>query len=305
MNKNYFASNLLLSIAGRFALALILVSPLYAQSETMLQKLQNLKTPYSVNKIKVYYSPGHEKRAVQLRTMIEGAMKFYESKLKVREEVNLAVLSPEHWKQIGLQVPYGVPNASWNIVILPALTDNATTEATLKLKPATSAATLKKIKASGFTFEEGAIRSVDLLGLHELGHLYTLKYGINTANKWFSEFLATYFAYSYLSQKDPKSARLWEAMSDAYADVIQPKYTSLADFERLYFGVGLDNYGWYQAKFLLKGAQLYKEDKLKFLAEVRKAFPASEKEPIPLEVALERLEKIDPGFIAWSKDLKK
>lgn len=304
MKKIYFINNLLLSIASIFVLVLVLASSLYAQNETVLQKVQNLNTPYSVNKIKVYYSPGYEKRALELRGMIEDAMKFYERKLKVREEVNLAVLTPEQWKQVGLQVPYGVPNASRNIVILPALTDNATTEATLKLKAGTSAATLEKVKASGFTFEDGATKSVDLLGLHELGHLYTLTYGINPANKWLSEFLATYFAYSYLSQKHPKLARLWEAMSDAYIDGIQPKYNSLSDFERLYFGVGLDNYGWYQAKFLLKGAQIYKENKLKFLSEVRKAFPQSEKEPIPLEVALERLEKLSPGFITWSKDLK-
>lgn len=303
MRKNYFINNFLVSLASKFVLVLILASSIYAQ-ETTLQKVQNLNNPFIANKIKVYYSPGYEKRALELRGMIEDAMKFYERKLKVREEVNLAVLSPEQWKQVGLQVPYGVPNAGRHIVILPALTDNATTEAMLKLKAGTSAATLEKIKASGFTFEEGAVKSVDLLGLHELGHLYTLAYGINPANKWLNEFLATYFAYSYLSQKHPKLARLWEAMSDAYVDAIQPKYTSLADFERLYFGVGLDNYGWYQAKLLLKGAQLHKENNLKFLSEVRKAFPQSEKEPIPLEVALERLEKISPGFITWSKDLK-
>lgn len=304
MRKIYFINHLLFPITSIFVPVLILASSIYAQNETVLQKVQNLNTPYSVNKIKVYYSPGYEKRALELRGMIEDAMKFYERKLKVREEVNLAVLTPEQWKQVGLQVPYGVPNASRHIVILPALTNNATTQATLKLKAGTSAATLEKVKASGFTFEEGASKSVDLLGLHELGHLYTLAYGINPANKWLSEFLATYFAYSYLSQKHPKLARLWEAMSDAYIDGIQPKYTSLADFERLYFGVGLENYGWYQAKFLLKGAQLHKENKLKFLSEVRKAFPQSEKEPIPLEVALERLEKISLGFITWSKDLK-
>ena len=306
MRKIYFINNLLLAIAGICVPVLIFAASPTAQNETALRKVQSLNNPSSTKRIKVYYSPGYEKRAVELRAMIEDAMKFYERKLKTREEINLAVLIPEQWRQVGLQVPYGVPNVSFapRVIFLPALTDNATTAATLKLKARTSAATLAKIKASGFTFEEGASKSVDLLGLHELGHAYTAAYGINPANKWLSEFLATYFAYAYLSEKHPNLARLWEAISDAYIDGIQPGRTSLADFERLYFGVGLDNYGWYQARFLLKGAQLHKENKLRFLSEVRKAFPQSEKEPIPLEVALERLEKISPGFIDWSKDLK-
>ena len=93
-------------------------------------------------------------------------------------------------------------------------------------------------------------------------------------------------------------------MSNAYVDAIEPKHTALEDFERLYFGVGLENYGWYQAKFLLKGAQIYKAEKLKFLKETRKIFLQSEKEPVSLQAALERLEKISPGFVEWSKELK-
>ena len=99
-------------------------------------------------------------------------------------------------------------------------------------------------------------------------------------------------------------ARLWEAMSNVYVDAVRPKYTALEDFERLYFGVGLDNYGWYQAKFLVEGAQLHKAKGLRFLEEVRDVFPQSERGPVSLEVAVKRLEQIRPGFVEWSKELK-
>ncbi len=278
-----------------------------AQNPTFLQKVEKLNNPSSVNKIKVYYSSGSEKRALELRTMIEDALAFYKRKFDIKPEVSLAVLNSEQWRQVGLQVPYGVPNAQGApyVIFLPATTDNATTQATLSLKEKSSEETLKLIKASGFTFEEGAVKSVDLLGLHELGHILTRAYGINPANKWFSEFLATYFAYAYLKQRQPKLARLWEAMSRAFLDGIEPKHTTLADFEKLYFGVGLDNYGWYQAEFLLKGTKVYKSEKLKFLKELKTSFPQTEKETVSLETAISRIEKISPGFSEWSKDLKK
>ncbi|CAN5354536.1 hypothetical protein BH10ACI1_BH10ACI1_30520 [soil metagenome] len=292
-------------LIGFFLMIFNMVS--YAQNSTFLQKVEGLNNPTSANKIKVYYSSDYEKRALELREMIEDALQYYEEKFDIKPEINLAVLNAEQWRQVGLHVPYGVPNVQGApyVIFLPATTDNATTQATLSLKPKTSAATLKLIKASGFTFEEGAIKSVDLLGLHELGHILTRTYGINPANKWLNEFLATYFAYAYLKKRQPNLTRLWEAMSHSYLDGIAPKYTALADFEKLYFGVGLENYGWYQAESLLKGAQSYKKGKLKFLKEMKTSFPQTEKEPISLETAIERIEKISPGFTVWSQDLKR
>jgi hypothetical protein len=44
---------------------------------------------------------------------------------------------------------------------------------------------------------------------------------------------------------------------------------------------------------------------LSFLVEVRRAFPLEKTEQIPLEVVLQRLETIDPGFVEWSKSLER
>ncbi|MBD0328201.1 MAG: hypothetical protein ICV68_17400 [Pyrinomonadaceae bacterium] len=287
-------------------LTALAASPARSQEATALQRVQSLNNPSALNRIRVYYSPGHETRALELRGMIEDAMQFYERRLRVKEEISLAVLAPEQWRQVGLQVPYGVPNVSSppRVIFLPATTDNATTEATLGLRSRASRATLKMVEASGFTYEEGASKSVDLIGLHELGHVYAAAYGIKSANRWLDEFLATYFAYAYLRQRRPKLARLWDAISNAYVDAVRPKHTALEDFERLYFGVGLDNYGWYQAKFLLKVAQIHQAKRLRFLEEVRDVFPQSERGQVSLGVVVERLEKIRPGFVEWSKGLK-
>src|SRR5262249_46015372 len=117
---------------------------------------------------------------------------------------------------------------------------------------------------------------------------------------------ANYFANAFLKEKHPKLANLMLAMATGVYIEGQknPQHTSLEDFERLYAGVGVDNFAWYQCKFWQKGAQIYDAKKLTFLADVKRMFPLDEKGAVTPEVALERLEKISPGITAWATSLK-
>jgi hypothetical protein len=291
------------------AVVLLIAFPSHAQEEvTALRKVQSLKNPSFTNRITVYYSPGYQKRAKDLQSMIEEAMGFYERKLKTRAELALAVLTQDQWKQVRA-VPYGLPNVSSppHVVFLPATADGVVTADALSLKNNLSPETLKKLASSGYTFDQAAVKFVDLIGLHELGHTYAVSLGLvpPRPNKWFGEFLASYFAYAYLHEKRPKLATLFYVIAaDLALEGPRPKYTSLEDFERLYSGVGPKNYGWYQGRFLQRVAQVYDMKGLSFIADVLNAFPAAEGESLPVDVVIRRLEKISPGFIEWSKDLR-
>lgn len=289
----------------------LLKVPAQAQEPNMLQKVQDLKIPSSTSKITVYYSPGYKMRALELRSMIEGAMRYYEERLKVKVGISLAVLNKPQFDQIGkglsFTTVYGVPWVSGppSVAFLPATSDGSVNTDILHAKEKVAQETLKKIKSNGFTYEKAASKVVDLIGLHELGHTYTIAYGISRPNKWLSEFLAHYFAYVYLAQTHPDWAGIYDAMHEVAFQSLTPQYTSLEDFERLYFGVGPQNYGWYQGKFVQKVIQVNKLKGLSFLAEVRKAFPLEEKAPVSLNEGLQRLEKIVPGFVEWADTLGK
>jgi hypothetical protein len=54
-----------------------------------------------------------------------------------------------------------------------------------------------------------------------------------------------------------------------------------------------------------EGFRSLKRKGLSFVSEVKKAFPMSEKDSVGMEVGLQSLEKIYPGFAEWSKNLKK
>jgi hypothetical protein len=302
MKKRFLQRVLLAGVLG------VLTFSASAQDAKTLEKVQNLKTPSLKNKITVYYSPGYKKRAKEIQPLIEDAMRFYEQKLNLKVDLSVAVLEKAQWQQV-TPIPYGLPWVSDapHVAFLPATADGVVVSDTLKSKEFFTPAMLQKIKSSGFSFEQAAEKTVDLIGLHELGHTYSQQIGIISPrpNKWFNEFMASYFAYACLREKRPKLATLFHTMTaDMAAVTPKQKHTTLDDFERLYVEVGPANYGWYQGKFFERVAQVYEAKGLSFIEEVRKAFPGDEKETLTIDVVLERSEKIAPGFISWSKDLR-
>jgi hypothetical protein len=316
-------SNLFLIILLFFA-----AHPAQAQQKTLMQRVQEATNNHSsTNKITVYYSPQYERKALELRSMLEGMMLYFNDNLKVKMSFTLAVLDEPQWNRVvstmqrsdifmlemnkpsGLEpfrVPYGIPLSSTppNIVFIPATGDNQPTKSVLSVKATAPDFVLKAIRENGLTYEDATQKMPDLIGFHEVGHNYVDEYGIHATNTWFREFLAHYFAYAFLSKKYPKTARLFLALHEALIAGIKPKHTSLEDLNNLSTGVGPENYGWYQAQLLRMVARVYERKGLSFVREVKKAFPMSEKDPISMEVGLQRLEKIYPGFVAWSKNLK-
>jgi hypothetical protein len=312
-----------------FVLLLCLAVPsVSAQTKTLLQRVQEATNNHSsTNKITVYYSPQYEKKALESRAGLEEATAYLDRKLKVKMDFTLAILDELQWNQImetmqrrdaytleadkpsGLQPyrqPYGIPMSSAPpyIIFLPATPDNPPTKNALGAKPFLTESQIKEVEASGLSYEEAANKKPDLIGFHELGHQYVDVYGIRATNQWLREFLASYFAYAFLSEKHPKLANLYLALDEANLATIKPNHTSLEDLNNLGIAVGARNYGWYMGQLMRMVARVYRKKGLKFVAQVRKAFPMSEKESVSMEEGLHRLEKIHPGFIEWSKNLK-
>ncbi len=90
---------------------------------------------------------------------------------------------------------------------------------------------------------------------------------INKKEKWFNEFLATYFLICYLREKNLEPDFEINLEKKLKADTQEPHKT-LDDFQRMYFGVGPQNYGWYQNKFAQLGAQLYPKFKTGLIKKV-------------------------------------
>jgi hypothetical protein len=280
-------------------------APLGADARDLLKSIQALGLTSSRNVITVYYPEGHEARALRLRALLEDAAAFYERELGVREEIHLAVLLPAQWDRVIPWQPYGIPGVAGTpqVAFLPATDDNLAANDASSIRANVSDEAIAQIEASGMSYDEAARRYVDLVGLHELGHTYARAFGINVPSRWAGEMLATYFAYAYLRAHDPKQAEVWDGILRGYRDAVKPAHTTLADFERLYFGVGPQNYIWYQGRFQQMVRRAHDAQGVGFLRAVRDAFPASETGTVSPEETLRRFEKILPGFREWAKDM--
>lgn len=101
----------------------------------------------------------------------------------------------------------------------------------------------------------------DLLALHELGHPYHEQGGLKMQRKWMQELFVNLMLHTYVAEKEPQLLPALETFPNMVvsAGTAEYKFTSLADFERLYEGLGMGpkNYGWYQSKLHVAAKNIY------------------------------------------------
>jgi hypothetical protein len=280
------------------------IQPAAAQSSSGHQ-LEILGLELMEGPLPLYASAGYEQRAEELAAILSEAVEFYARKLGVRPPLALAVLDENDWAAF-TPVPYGLPHyrrGEPNLAIMGATADNEAAE-DLRVRVAyASPVNLAIVETAGLSWDEAAALTIDLVSLHELGHIYTHALGIVPHNRWFSEMLATYIGYAFMREEQPGLATVWESVLAATMTSPRPDHTSLADFERLYVNVGIPNYGWYQGAFQVRAGEVYDAQGIDFIHRVREALPADASESLSTHDLLARLERIQPGFHAWAERL--
>ena len=288
-----------------FSILVVLLTPLCCQAQDdpyhMLEKVRQLEVDSIGGTVPVYFSPGYEERAAHLRAMLEEATDFFEASLGFPVKYNLAVLNELHWSELR-KGPYGIPYVSlgkpW-LIVLPAIPERS----------------LVVGEISRYLDEALAHQMVDLIGFHELGHVYTSEYlyldnfaGPYPPIRWFDEMLGTYFAYAFLRHKFPQWAQAWDTVTDKALGFPEQQFISLSDFDEKYYEIsrapeseGPSNYGWYQAAFHDRAREVFEVQGIGFLVRLKKELPWERFDQWILEEVLAWLEAIEPGFQAWAR----
>lgn len=189
------------------------------------------------------------------------------------------------------------------MVFLPATIDDGVLVSGYLGKPGkVPQSILDELESHNLTYDDAARRMVDVIGFHELGHIYTRVYELATHRKWFDEMAASYFAYAYMDAKHPKLLAVFEGVTQTSVDTVDPRFTSLEDFERIYINVSAENYDWYQSMFVKRISAIYPEHGLSFLEKAKAALESNRN--FTDEELLARLEEIAPGFIQWAKEVE-
>lgn len=293
-------------------LLLLLITPSRAQGQDdpyrMLETVKQLEVDSVAGTVPLYFSPSYGERATRLRAMLEEAAAFFRDSLGISVGSNLAVLDEPQWKALDPREgrPYGMPYTSlgkpW-LIVLPAIAERS----------------MVYYEHRQHSDESVAKRFVDLIGFHELGHLYTVEYlypqmaGVHAPIRWFEEMLATYFAYAFLRDRYPEWAAIWDAVIErTVVSADQQPYTSLIDFEernndisRTPRGEIPSNYGWYQAAFHGRVRDVFQQQGLTFLVRIKRELSWERLEEWTTEQLLTDLEGIAPGFLAWARQLER
>ena len=268
-----------------------------------LDLMRQLGIPLADGDVPVHYSAAFESRGRELGTDLAAAVDYYEDHLGVRLPIVLAVLDEEDWPRV-TTIPYGFPHpfmGTPNVVFLGATPENPAAMDMRRRHTFASEADHEKVRRAGLSWDEASGRFLDLVGYHELGHIYADALGIESHRRWFAEMLATYIGYAFMKSERPEQALVWEGVIASLPASPRPDHSSLADFERLYVNVGIPNYQWYQGIFHVRVEEVYEAQGIDFVHRVREALPAGASGELSTPDLLERLERIQPGFHAWAE----
>jgi hypothetical protein len=219
----------------------------------------------------------------------------------------MAVLNEQDWAVIS-RGPYGVPFVTdeYDLVVLPALPDRAVVtqvySAAQASLPASAAADLAQL---GITYDDAVLLVLDLIGFHEVGHVYNaaLGYRNNNTARWLEELLATYTAYSYLDVAEPTSITVWNALSEAILAFVEPSSRSLEVFNMGGVRIlGPDGYGWFQSHFNLRDDVVVRQrPRATWFHQLAGAGLDQDTRAVPTSELLHRLRGFMPSFTAWAE----
>ncbi|HSJ32220.1 MAG TPA: hypothetical protein VK933_12345 [Longimicrobiales bacterium] len=270
------------SILRPTALAALVAAAAAAQSlhaqdpQAALDRLHELALDSIVASSTVYFRSPDRERALELQSMLDEFLDFWNPRLGLNAHVRVAVLSPDDWQQM-TPLPYGFPNnfgPPANLILAASAPPSPTD--------------LDTLLADGT--RDG--RDWLLIG-HEGGHLLNwallppnvLAYAndrtqtdtaaqtrlrrVDRIPKWFWEYSASYFLTAFLEARHPTAATPWKRFLEAFARPPAPRYSHLddwfGDFMRAtaadgspYFlsADGGRNFGWYQGVAGLLGAHV-------------------------------------------------
>jgi hypothetical protein len=242
---------------------------------------------------------------------------YYEPEAGWRVAPYVAVLSEADWRS-SIENPYGVPGVRMGPIAFVPTDVRAGVVYTdaVALRDSVSAALVALMDTTCGTFERCVADAADAIILHELGHVYEHRAHIGRPTLWLGEMVAHYFAYAYLRERQPSRVAPWLLMHRLYA-AAAPRLKSLEEFERAAGLPGMTplEYGRLQALFLERVEQVYPRQGLGFITKLAAAFPRQERPTgcpsggggvceshrRDSDEVLERLEFIEPGFIAWAK----
>ncbi len=250
--------NRIIKFSNLFFIILILFSTkIFAQEYEGLVALDCYKT-------KVYFSPGNDERANVVAARMDNVLEFYNPIINFQPEVTMLILNPVDWPKFTGFPVYGMPHYKSNKTLIIASENNDFWDSFVPPVDQLPAELVEKIK-SAYKDEYGNLTMqpfFDLLAIHELGHAYHFRAGLNMQRKWMGDLFCNILLHIYIAETEPEQL---PALTIFPQMVIAGgkegyKYTKLNDIEEHYEEIGQQypqNYGWFQCHWHSAAGNIY------------------------------------------------
>lgn len=239
-------------------LTVVLVQTVRSQQYDQLITLKD----HSAN---VFYSSGHEERAVSIAKRVDKAMSYYQQLLGFKPAVTILILSPADWsKYTKSPAVYGMPHYTNEKTLLVAAEDNAFWKSFVPPMEQLPQVLREQISTVYQTPDSSISMQAffDLLAIHELGHAFQFQAGLTMQRKWMSELFTNILLHSYIAENESESLpalTLFPKMVVGGGSK-EFSFTSLKDIQERYSEIAQrypKNYGWYQCRWHMAAAVIY------------------------------------------------
>ena len=210
----------------------------------------------------VLFSAGTQTRTKRVATRCERAHHYLKGVLEFDPTLRLLVLSPEDWAEYAAVQTYGMPHsAEGETLIVGAATADFFQSIGRMLDDVLTPKQRAEMEAF-YGMVDGKISMApfaDLLVVHELGHLFHEQVPFVFPRLWLMELFANLCLHTYVAEAEPEQLPVWTVLPERMMELPtdRVRHRSLEDFEKLYAGVGPENYVWYQCGLVVAAKSIY------------------------------------------------
>ena len=225
----------------------------------------------------VLFSVRTQARAKRVAARCERAHQYLKGVLGFDPTLRLLVLSPEDWAEYAAVQTYGMPHsAEGDTLIVGARTAEFFQSIGRMLDDVVAPEQRAEMESIYGTVDgqPNMTPFADLLVVHELGHLFHEQVPFDFPRLWLMELFANLCLHTYVAEAEPEQLPVWtmlpERMMELPTDRV--RHRLLEDFERLYAGVGPENYVWYQCGLVVAAKSIYEAAGVDVLRRLYRTF---------------------------------
>ncbi|MEW6153888.1 MAG: hypothetical protein AB1673_07855 [Actinomycetota bacterium] len=192
---------------------------------------------------------------------VEHAHRFFIDQLGVEPRIAVLVLGPDDWARRSNHPLYGMPNfRDGNLVLAGEPNPFWTGLVGLAASEVPGGGELLQRSYPGPGSSVDLSPFFDLLGVHELAHIFIAADGRVPSRLWVLELACNVLLHAYVALEEPEHLPTLETFPSVFAAIVANRFThrTLDDFDRSYaHGMDGANYGWFQAKLHVAAKSIF------------------------------------------------